>query len=41
MEEKEQEKPPAFRKWSHWYWLVMVMLVVEVVVFFYITRSFM
>lgn len=34
------EKPPLFRKWSAWYWLVMGVLFVQIIVYFAITNSF-
>ncbi len=34
------EKPPVFSKWSGWYWLVMAVLLVQILVYYFITRSF-
>lgn len=34
------EKPPVFKRWSGWYWLVMSFLLVQIVIYFLITNSF-
>lgn len=36
----EQEKPPVFRRWSSWYWLVMLVMAVQLLVYLVITNSF-
>jgi hypothetical protein len=40
MESTENEKPPVFRKWSSWYWLVIVVMLVQVIIYSLITFSF-
>lgn len=34
------EKPPVFRTWKHWYLLVAGVLVLEMILFYWITRAF-
>jgi len=38
--EEEEEKPPVFSRWSVWYWLVMIVLAVQIIVYLFITNSF-
>jgi len=33
-------KPPLFRSWKGWYWLVMMTMVVQVIIYLLITQSF-
>jgi hypothetical protein len=33
-------KPPVFRRWSGWYWLVFLVMVLQVLLYLFITRSF-
>ncbi len=40
MPSQEKEKIPLFRKWSHWYWLVVLILVAEIIFFNWITQHF-
>lgn len=40
MSEEIKEKPPVFPRWSIWYWLVMIVLAVQIVVYLFITSSF-
>jgi len=35
-----EEKPPVFKTWSRWYWLVIAVLVVQVFLYFWLTQSF-
>ncbi len=35
-----EEKPPVFNSWKGWYWLVMLVLAAQVLLYFLITRSF-
>lgn len=35
-----EEKPPVFRAWTHWYWFVMGVLVLEIILFYWLSRSF-
>jgi Mg2+ and Co2+ transporter CorA len=36
----DNEKVPVFRKWSHWYALVIIFLVLLVVLFYFFTKYF-
>lgn len=36
----DNETPPIFSSWKQWYWLVLGALVVQVVLYFWLTRSF-
>jgi hypothetical protein len=36
----EEEKPPVFRKWSTWYWLLLGALVIQVIIYYLITVSY-
>ncbi len=40
MSEENDEKPPGFKRWSGWYWLLMIMLAVQIVIYLFITSSF-
>ncbi len=33
-------KPPIFRTWKGWYWLVWMTMVVQVIIYLLITQSF-
>lgn len=35
-----EEKPPLFNRWSTWYWLVMLVMAAQVVLYLYITYLF-
>jgi len=35
-----QEKPPVFESWNSWYVLVLGVMIVQVILFFILTRSF-
>lgn len=36
----EQEQIPGFKKWRHWYWLVIGFQLLLVVVFYLFTKHF-
>ena len=36
----QQEKPPVFKNWKDWYWLVLGVTLVQFVIYFLITQSF-
>lgn len=36
----EKEKIPLFKRWSHWYWFLILLLVAEILFFNWITRYF-
>ena len=35
-----EEKPPIFRSWKGWYWLVWLTMIAQVIIYLIITRSF-
>lgn len=37
---EEGNKPPVFKTWSAWYWLVVIFLVLQIVLFMYFTKYF-
>lgn len=40
MSEEQEEKPPVFSRWSAWYWLLMIVLAVQILIYLFITNSF-
>ncbi len=36
----EEQKPPLFKTWSSWYWLVLSVMVIQVLFFFWLTQVF-
>ncbi|MGX5819165.1 hypothetical protein ACWKWU_13260 [Chitinophaga lutea] len=40
MEQEPQEKPPLFKTWSAWYWLVAGWLGVLIVFFYFFTKHY-
>lgn len=36
----EEEKPPVFQHWRGWYWLVMLVMAAQLIVYIVITYSF-
>lgn len=34
------DKPPFFRRWSHWYMLVIGFLAVLIILFYLVTKKF-
>lgn len=36
---EEQDKPPVFRSWNGWYWLVGIVLAVQIVIYYWLTIS--
>ncbi len=40
MESSTNEKPPVFRRWSSWYWLVLIVMIIQLVIYSLITFSF-
>lgn len=34
------EEPPVFKSWNGWYWLVVLVLALQILAFYLITRSF-
>lgn len=39
-DENNPDRPPFFQSWRSWYWLVLVNLVVQVIVFYMITQYY-
>jgi hypothetical protein len=35
-----EDQPPVFKTWRSWYWLVMIVLAVQIVGYYLITRAF-
>jgi len=40
VESSEQERPPVFKKWRGWYWLVISVLVIQIIIYSLISNSF-
>lgn len=36
----EDNRPPVFRRWSGWYWLVILVLVAQIIIYTLISNSF-
>ncbi|MEY4929408.1 MAG: hypothetical protein RI909_132 [Bacteroidota bacterium] len=36
----DEQKPPLFKNWSSWYWIVLGVMLVQVVIFFWLTNLF-
>ncbi len=36
----DKEQPPLFRTWKGWYWLVVIFLAIEIVLFYFFTNHF-
>jgi hypothetical protein len=39
-EQESEEKVPLFKKWSYWYMLVAGVLLLEIGVFYFLTKHF-
>jgi hypothetical protein len=37
---QNEEKPPVFNSWKGWYWLLMIVLSIQIIAYFIITQSF-
>ena len=35
-----EEKPPLFKNWSSWYWVVLIVMLVQVLLFSWLTYIF-
>jgi hypothetical protein len=35
-----EDKPPVFKSWRGWYWLVLGVLAVQIILFYWLTNSF-
>jgi hypothetical protein len=40
MSTTDNEQTPVFKKWRHWYWLVIGFLLVLVILFYLFTKHF-
>jgi hypothetical protein len=40
MIDANDEKPPVFSRWNGWYWLVMTFLLIQIMIYYFITSSF-
>lgn len=40
MVDEIERKPPIFTKWRSWYWFVMLVLALQIIIYFSITTSF-
>jgi hypothetical protein len=36
----EEDHPPVFSKWSHWYWIILLALISEILLLSWLTFSF-
>jgi Mg2+ and Co2+ transporter CorA len=36
----DEQKPPLFKNWSTWYWIVMGVMILQVVLFSWLTQLF-
>ena len=36
----QDEKPPVFKSWSGWYWLLIGVLVLQIILFYWLTATF-
>lgn len=41
MNEPEEGRPPVFKSWNTWYWLVLGLFVLQVIIYYFITASFL
>lgn len=39
-EQPESEKPPVFAHWSGWYWTVLIVMLLQLIVYCWITFSY-
>lgn len=40
MQNPANETPPVFKKWSHWYGLLLIALIGQIILFLWLTFSF-
>jgi len=36
----DEQKPPLFKNWSSWYWIVLGVMLMQVILFSWLTRLF-
>lgn len=34
------DSPPVFKSWRNWYWLVLIVLLIQMIIYSWITASF-
>ena len=39
-EQSGKDQVPMFRQWKHWYWFVLLMLLLEIILFQLLTARF-
>lgn len=40
MSDENEDRPPVFLKWRSWYWLVMLVLAIQIILYLFMTTSF-
>lgn len=40
MSAEQEDKVPVFGKWNRWYWFVVVLLVLQIILFYLFTKHF-
>jgi hypothetical protein len=35
-----EDKPPGFKSWRGWYWLVLGVLAIQIILYYWLTNSF-
>ncbi len=38
--EEQNDKPPVFKTWGSWYFLLLIFLILQIVLFVYFTKYF-
>lgn len=38
--ESDNEKPPVFKQWSGWYWLMLGITLTQFIIYFFITTKY-
>src|SRR5690606_19013382 len=41
MHEPEEGRPPVFKSWNTWYWLVLGLFILQVIIYYFITSAFL
>ena len=39
-EQRDKDQVPIFRQWKHWYWFILLMLLLEIILFQLLTGRF-
>ena len=40
LKQQMNEQPPVFKTWTTWYWLVLGVMIIQVLLFSFLTNSF-